>query len=251
MKRFCLLLLVAVCFLGLRIDAESQEYPIKAIIFDLDGTITDSEPFWLSIHKQMLEKRSITIDKATELELYRAMHGKAAREIAKWMCDRYGLPESIDELIEEFKELSVQKCHGNVPLISGFDAFFEQVKSYPLRYAIATNCGPHSTGVLDKAVDLESRFGEHIYHCGHVAEGKPAPDLYLFAAEKLDVKPHECLVIEDSPTGIAAAQAAGMFCIGLNHGDLEAVEKADLIVEGYHKIDLETLLQMEPAGAAI
>ncbi len=250
-KNICSLifLLSAISFLGNLSCAviQSAVYPIKAIIFDLDGTIVDSEHFWFSMLLKVLEGHNITLDNDGKKELYNAMLGKPIAKTATWMIERYSLDQSVEELIQTYRENSKIYYHGKITFVPGFESFFEKVRLYPLRFAIATNCGPCSSDLTCKSVNLKERFGVHIYNVKYVERGKPAPDIYLYAAKQLNVEPHECLVIEDSATGIQSALAAGMFCIGLNRGDKSKVAKADLIVDSYDQIDIETLLKGEMA----
>ncbi|MBP9765178.1 HAD family phosphatase, partial [Candidatus Babeliales bacterium] len=91
---------------------------------------------------------------------------------------------------------------------------------------------------------LDRFFKHHIYTIDRVnKQAKPKPDVYLFAAEQLGVQPDECIAIEDSAHGIAAAKAAKMFCIGINTGnDKHSLTQADLIIDSYNEIDLKKLL---------
>ena len=103
------------------------------------------------------------------------------------------------------------------------------------------------TSTTKKALPIEQLFGQHIYNITHVNNlGKPRPDIFLHAAKQLDIDPIACIVIEDSAHGIKAAKAAGMFCIGINtHGNPDQLKEADLIINGYHEIDLIELIYLK------
>lgn len=212
--------------------------PLKAIIFDLDGTIVDSEQFWFSVFKKIIEKRGFTFDAHDDEALFKVMHGNSGSNIFRWIKEKYAIPESVEALCQEFRELSKTLDHKNIALVPGFDAFFKEVQSYSLQVAIASNIGTHSLSIIDNTIDLKSRFGIHLYHYDHVKQSKPSPAVYLFAMKQLNIEPHECIAIEDSASGIAAAQAAGIFCIGLDRGNHNSVAKADMIVAGYEEIKL-------------
>ena len=240
-----LLLLSAILFQGNLSHAQPNKSPIKAIVFDLDGTIVDSEHFWFSMLLEVLKDHNITLDNTGEKELYNAMLGNPIVKTAAWMIERYSLDKSVEELIHSYHENSEKNYQGKFTLVPGFESFFEKVSVHPLRFAIASNCDGFSTDLIGKSINLKGKFGDHIYHKGYVKRGKPEPDIYLHAAKQINVEPRECLAIEDSATGIKSAQAAGMFCIGLNRGDKSKVAQADLIVDAYDQIDLEALLQMD------
>lgn len=97
---------------------------------------------------------------------------------------------------------------------------------------------------MNKALNLENLFGKHMYTISHVAnQPKPNPAIYLYAADQLGHQPHECIAIEDSPTGIQSAKDAGMYCIGINSSRRpELLRAAHAIINHYDEIDLDTLL---------
>lgn len=246
-KAFFLFISAAFFSSYIPVFAEQSEYAIKAIIFDLNGTTVDSEQFWFNTFKKLLEVRSIALNHEQEKELYAVMYGSDGQKILSWMIECYDLKESVEELAEEFRAHSRESYHNKITYVPGFESFFTKVSTYPLRFAIVSNGGPHSTGLTCKAVDLENKFDTHIYNRSHVERGKPEADPYLFTAKQLNVAPHECVAIEDSTRGIKSAQAAGIFCIGLNRGDRSQVEHADLIVDSYDQIDIEAILKKEDA----
>jgi len=94
---------------------------------------------------------------------------------------------------------------------------------------------------------LRDYFNEHIYTINTVnLQYKPNPDIYLHAAKMLGVEPRHCIAIEDSSSGIKAAKAAGMYCIGINTGkNRDILKQADEIVECFSEIDLDKLLNLE------
>ena len=93
---------------------------------------------------------------------------------------------------------------------------------------------------------VKKYFAEHIYHVDHVKKAyKPNPDVYLHSAKMLNLDPSECIAIEDSSSGVKAAKAAGMYCIGINTGkNRDLLKQADAIVDCYTEIDLEKLLNL-------
>ena len=93
--------------------------------------------------------------------------------------------------------------------------------------------------IINKQLKLKEIFDNHIYTRDDVKRGKPHPDIYLYAAEKLGVNPVRCFVLEDSPVGIKAAKDAGMFVIGLNLNsrDDKEFDEADVVVSSYEELD--------------
>lgn len=220
---------------------ENQAH-IKAIIFDLDGTIVDTEQFWFSMLKKIVKSHEISLPEDGKKKLYNAMLGNPIRRTAAWMIQRYNFDMSPDQVIQEYHTHSLTHANGKIDFVPGFQDFFKKVRTLDLKFAIASNCDQFSCDLVDKAVNLESMFGTHIYNIRHVQHGKPAPDVYFFAARQIEMEPHECIVIEDSATGIRSAKNAGMLCIGLNRGNRDKVKEADIIVDSYADIPIESLL---------
>ena len=131
-----------------------------------------------------------------------------------------------------------------IKFIEGFEDFFKQVQLLNLKTGIATNADDSSLAISIKTLKLDSFFGKHIYNISYVNNVcKPSPDIYLYAAAQLGIKPEECLAIEDSAHGIEAAKRVGMFCIGLNSSkNYQQVKASDLVVDTYSQLDLASLI---------
>lgn len=216
----------------------------KAIIFDMDGTIIDSNGVWNSATYNLITSKSKDIT-ATELDnIQRQVKGLALVASCVIIKNECRLKDSVETLIEENTAHALALYKDALVFIPGFKDFFKEVEKYNLKVAIATNAEDATLSLTTESLQLDNFFGEHIYNITHVNNMyKPFPDLYLHAAHKLGVRPEECIAIEDSTHGVSAAVTAGMFCIGINTGnDKEALKHAHLIVDKYSEIDLENLL---------
>ena len=214
-----------------------------AIIFDMDGTIIDSEQRWNEATLHLLETKSfLPRDKA--LELLPRFKGASSYDSCSFMKKAYGLKESVKQLMQEKDDFVFKNFAQLVTFIDGFETFHAQATKLSLKSAIATNAHKHSLDLIKKHIQLHTFFNEHIYGIEQVQQkAKPLPDIYLFAAKQLQVDPTLCIAIEDSAHGICAAKAAGMFCIGINSGnDKHALRQADIIIDHYDQIALESLL---------
>lgn len=218
---------------------------MTAIIFDCDGVLVDSEVLALEIELASLAEIGLTFDP----EAYKKRHlGTTAADFFREIEREYRaafaqpLPEDFRPRVgARYKEAFATRLQP----IPGVHAALEAL-SGPL--AVASSSSP--AGLVGKLAqtDLARFFGAHVYSAHQVARGKPAPDLFLFAAEALGVAPADCVVVEDAAKGIRAAVDAGMRAIGFtggghcsaDHGEGLLAEGADLVVA--HMDDLAAAL---------
>lgn len=209
----------------------------KAIIFDLDGTIVKTEHLWLQAALQLLQKRGISISKTAEQNLEVQLNGLDVLSACELIRAYFRLPDTLEDIYKEKTELAHQLYSSALAFIPGFTDFHAQLQHQAIPSAIATNSDVRTLKIITNALTLHNYFGEHIYSFEVVGKPKPHPELFLYAAEQLNVPPHECIVLEDSAHGIKAAKAANMRCIGINsHGDRHQLQHADVIVDGYTEI---------------
>lgn len=214
--------------------------PIRAILFDLEGTIINSETLWFQAAGNILAARNIPKDPTLESR----MIGTSLEQTCALLKELHNLPDSLSELARllyaEFAVLHAKE----VPFFPGFLSFFEKIRAHNLPSAIGTNTPLKLVHQLKTNPSLISLFGQHIYTPESVNNRvKPAPDLYLTGAQSLGIKPADCLVLEDSIPGVTAAKRAGMSCIRLatTIPNLEMLAGEDLVVACYDAIPLQKL----------
>jgi beta-phosphoglucomutase len=217
---------------------------MKAVIFDLDGTIINTENMWADATKQMLISRGITYVPETRMLIHDAVHGLPPLKACAIVKEMFGLSDSVENLAQEKSQRARTLFQGNIRLIEGFADFYKHIASKGFKTAIATNCDASFVALADQEVKLSSYFQHHMYGIDQVAyRCKPDPAIYLFAAQQIGIKPIECIAIEDSAAGITASKRAGMFCIGINTANNRAnIKHADVIVETYGEIELDKLM---------
>ena len=178
---------------------------IKAVIFDLDGSLVDSMWMWKAIDIEYLGRFGIQIPD----DLQDCIGGKSFTETATYFKERFQLPDSLQQIKDDWNRMAWDKYTYEVPLKEGVEDLLKECKRRDIRLGIATS---NSRELVDNIVTvhhLEQYFTSIITGC-EVAHGKPAPDIYLAVADALQVAPEECLVFEDIIEGILAGKAAGM-----------------------------------------
>lgn len=217
----------------------------QAIIFDMDGTTLATDHLWKIANAPILDSHAPHLDDQEKANIIKKFDHISIYDVWKLVGDACSIPLTEDQLIEEniFHLHKLYQKEG-IEFIENFPQFHQQVISYGLKTAIASNSQLPTMNVITQIVPLQNYFKQHIYTADHVGKVfKPAPDIYLYAAKMLQVEPCNCIAIEDSSSGIKSAKAAGMYCIGINTGkNRKALEQADQIVDGYDQINLEQLL---------
>lgn len=186
---------------------------IKAIIFDAEGVVVDTEILWDKSQEVLLERRGLEYDREY---LKPKMAGQTLLEGAQLMVEYYRLDEDAQLIAQERKELIHALFENEINYIDGFLQFMNSLKNTELPVSIATAMDKILMKKVEAKLKLSHIFGEHIYFIEDVGnKSKPAPDVFLLAANKMGINPSSCLVLEDAPHGIEAASRAGMKSIGI------------------------------------
>jgi len=211
---------------------------IKTVIFDMDGVLIDSEPFWreaevrvfgtigIQLTQQMcMETMGLKVDEAVEYWL--KLHGQ---ELSL-------TPDVAEKVIEEV----IHQIEQNGMPMAGVEESLEFFKNRGTRFALASSSAYRIISAVVDKFDLRRRF-EVIYSAEEEEFGKPHPGIYLTAARKLGVSAKECLAIEDSLNGVLAAKAARMKCIAIPEAPVRSDPRfsiADCVVDSLLEIDDE------------
>ncbi|MCI9395623.1 MAG: HAD family phosphatase [Lachnospiraceae bacterium] len=178
---------------------------IEAVIFDLDGSMVDSMWIWRSIDIEYLGKFGITLPD----NLQACIEGMSFSETAAYFKERFDLPDDLETIKADWNRMAKDKYAHEVPVKEGVKELLAYCKEHGIKAGIATSNSRELVESVVRAHQMESCFGCIMTAC-EVEKGKPAPDIYLAVAEKLAVKPENCLVFEDIIPGIQAGKAAGM-----------------------------------------
>ncbi|MCD7833042.1 MAG: HAD family phosphatase [Lachnospiraceae bacterium] len=177
----------------------------EAVIFDLDGTLVDSMWVWTDIDLAFLGRYGY----APTPELTVAIEGMGFTETAVYFKEQFSLPQTIEEIKEEWNRMALGIYGTKVPLKPGAAAFLRYLKENAYPTAIASSNSQELIRAVLANHQLEDCFDAIVTSC-EVAKGKPSPDVYLAASAKLGVPAESCLVFEDVPMGVLAGKNAGM-----------------------------------------
>ncbi|HBM61979.1 MAG TPA: HAD family phosphatase [Citreicella sp.] len=187
----------------------------QAIIFDLDGCLVDSEP--QSLAAVAAEMRALGIADATPEEIGARFLGVSISVIHDYVERRSGAP-CPPEFSANFERRLFASYETGLTCIPGVPGLLQQLHTEGVPMAIGTGGSLLRLATTLRLSGLAPYFEERGFSADQVAQGKPAPDLFLLAARELGVPPEICVVIEDSPHGVKAARAAGMRAIGFTGG---------------------------------
>lgn len=178
---------------------------IRAVIFDLDGSLADSMWVWPEIDVEYLGRFGITLEERLQGEI----DGMSFSETADYIRERFQIPDSTEKMKQDWNRMARDKYEKEVPLKKGAGEFLEACQRKGILLGIATSNSRELVENFIRSHGLSDTFSCVLTAC-EVGKGKPAPDIYLAVADRLGVDPSACLVFEDIIPGIQAGQAAGM-----------------------------------------
>lgn len=205
---------------------------MKAVIFDMDGVIVDSEP----LYAQHLDAFLIKIGVSQPELLQVSLKGVSSRDTSALLIKTFSLEYEIEELITISRKAYLDHLNAleEIPSIPGAIEFVKHIAQMNYKIALASSASPTRINLFLTKLGLNSYFPV-IASGDDVERSKPAPDIFLLAAKKLNVQPRDCVVIEDAENGVIAAKAAGMKCIAYAGSDhnTDDLSAADLIIKDF------------------
>jgi HAD superfamily hydrolase (TIGR01509 family) len=215
---------------------------ITTVIFDLDGVLIDSEQVWDDVREQLAHERGGNWHPGAQ----RDMMGMSSPEWSRYMHERIGLPEPPDEINRIVVERMVERYAAGPPWLPGAtDAVRRVAAQFVLGLASSSN-----RELIDLVLEAGGIAGcfRATASSEEVAAGKPAPDVYLEVARRLEADPHQCTAVEDSHNGIRSAKAAGMRCVAIPNAHFPpggAVADADAVVGSLAELSRDVLAGMD------
>ena len=210
----------------------------KAILWDMDGVISDSYSFHFAAWQETFAKRGIDFAREDFTQLFGTRNDFIITSI---MGNR--LPQTdVKIMVQEKEEAFRQKAAGRIKPFPGVVRLLTTLKKGNFRLGLVSSAPRENIDLALGELDLGGIFNCIVFG-QEVSESKPSPEIFLLAAKKLQVTPSDCVVIEDSPLGVTAAKTAGMKCLAVTntHGR-EDLREADRAVDSLEHVDLITLL---------
>jgi HAD superfamily hydrolase (TIGR01509 family) len=184
---------------------------LQAVLFDMDGTLVDTEPYWIAAEYRLVESFGGTWTD----EHAHALVGNALITSAEYLREHGGVALPAEEIVERLLDEVVRATREAVPWRPGAVELLAELGSRGVPCALVTMSYDRLARVVLE--QLPARTFGALVTGDQVADGKPHPEAYLTAAARLDVDPRYCVAIEDSPTGVASAEAAGCTVIAVPH----------------------------------
>ncbi|MGW0476511.1 HAD family hydrolase [Streptomyces coeruleorubidus] len=203
-----------------------------SVIFDLDGTLVDSEPNYYEAGRQTLAEHGVRDFDWTDHERYVGI--STQETVADWI-ERYGLRASVEELFTAKNRRYLELARSSTRAYPEMRKFVELLAAEGVPMAVASGSSPEAIEAVLTGTGLDAHL-RTVVSADEVAHGKPAPDVFLEAARRLGADPAACVVLEDAAPGAAAAHAAGMRCIALPYvaaqADAPEFATAGLLLRG-------------------
>lgn len=214
---------------------------IKAVIFDLDGVLVDTEKFHRQAFLDITQKAGI---KLTQEEL-QEVGWFTSKEFLKRVLEKRKILGIDPEFLAGQKQKLVTEfiANSNIPVLEGAKELIKKLREKGLKVAVGTSAHRSRAELILSKTNLEDWVDVMVTE-NEIIKSKPDPETFLLIAEKLTLRPEEIIVIDDAPTGVEAAKAAGMFCIAKDNQMGQDLTKADIVVKSLKEVNIKQLLNL-------
>tara|TARA_B100001564_G_scaffold135009_1_gene113257 strand:+ start:1210 stop:1893 length:684 start_codon:yes stop_codon:yes gene_type:complete len=213
---------------------------LKAVLFDMDGVIVDTEPLHHKAYLQMFEKMGIEVSEA----MYNGFTGQSTRSICMQLCRFFNLKNNPEELVQikrnNFTKLFFED--DDLQLISGVEKLIKEYHKNGLTLVLASSASMFTINNVTKRFKLDPYFTDKLSGAD-LKISKPHPEIFINATNAANVNPNECMVIEDSTNGIKAAKSAGIFCTAYKgeNSKNQDYTLADKLITNYEEISFDEI----------
>lgn len=205
---------------------------IEAVVFDLDGLLVDSEPIQIEAWRKFLAGH----DRELSDGLLGEMFGLPVRDSSRLVAERLCLPLDPMAVMAGRDEVFFDMLPANLRPMPGAIELVGELKQLGLKLGLATSGHRRYVSLVLTELKLDQSFLAEVTS-DDIEHGKPAPDIYLAAAQKLGVDPSGCLALEDSPLGVASAISAGMYCLAVPNEQTRSLAGLDRATEIVDSLD--------------
>lgn len=213
---------------------------IQTVIFDMDGVIIDTEPIHRHAFFTQFVELGITVSDAE----YASFLGSSTRNVFQRLKQEFGLAQDVETLLMRKRALFnlAFDTDPNLDLLGGVRGLLDDLRSHQVPLVLASSASKATIGRVLQRFGLGPYFG-HVVSGEDFAQSKPSPAIFLHAAALAGTPVSECVVIEDSANGVAAAKAAGIYCIGYAspHSAGQDLRQADFVIRNFAELSAEKI----------
>jgi HAD superfamily hydrolase (TIGR01509 family) len=220
---------------------------VRTVIFDMDGVIVDTEP----VHRYAYFRHFAELGLAVSDAEYAQFTGRSTKNVYQHLKDLHGLPHEVADLVlmkrEFFNRAFDEKP--DLELLAGVRRLIEELHQQNLELILASSASKSTIDRVMRRFALGPYFA-HLVSGEDFPRSKPDPAIFAHAAALASAPKAQCIVIEDSANGVAAAKAAGIYCIGYSseHSPLQDLSHADLVVAHFDELTAERIAALETAA---
>lgn len=217
-----------------------EEKYMKAVIFDMDGVLVDSQPYHFKADIDTMAEYGVIKDQ----KFYESFAGTLTADRMRTLKEMFGLDVPVEEMTIK-RENMILDIMGkeDIKPVSGIPEFLRSIKEKGLTTAVASSSDYKLINLILDRLKIAQYF-DSVTSGSDVKRGKPSPDVFLLAAERIGIEPAECLVVEDSENGVKAAKAAGMKVLGYINptSGKQDLSLADFITDDFKKISIDMFI---------
>lgn len=216
-----------------------SEFPFKGVICDMDGTLIESTEADYLAWKRLFAEHN----KELSFEDYFPLIGMKSAVVvqSRLLLEGEEAKEALAKKMDYFSDIVTDSGIKTVPFAT---KLLQQLKERNVKLALATSSRRPKMKMVLQLTELLPFF-DVIVTGDEVSRSKPAPDIFLKAAERLQLLPHECIVLEDAANGVKAAKNAGMKCVAITTThSADLLTEADLVIDGFEELDIKKLVEM-------
>jgi beta-phosphoglucomutase family hydrolase len=212
---------------------------IRAVIFDMDGVIAETEYVHIEAEKQTMLKYGVRISE-DELHEYT---GTTAKLMFTELIKKYGLDATFEEMFKVKEKILFELMEKGVQPTKGVVDLLLELRKRKIKLAVASSSHRKMIEYVLKTLKITGLF-ESVVGAEDIERSKPDPEIFQVSAKRLEVKPEKCLVVEDSRLGVEAAKSAGMKCLGYVNpsSGKQDLSKADIVTHDFRKLNVQKLL---------